>query len=168
VDILSFQVAAIFFIGTTKSHPPIPDTLSSDAKDFLLKCLQEVPNLRPTASELLKHPFVMGKHKESASTDLGSVLNNLSTPLPLQINNTKSTPDSTCDDVGDMCNFGSLNYSLVDPVKSIQNKNLWQQNDNGGDEDDMCLIDDENFLTFDGEMSSTLEKDCHLKKVAYI
>ncbi|KAL9855809.1 putative mitogen-activated protein kinase kinase kinase ANP1 STE-STE11 family [Arabidopsis thaliana] len=158
------EVAAIFFIGTTKSHPPIPDTLSSDAKDFLLKCLQEVPNLRPTASELLKHPFVMGKHKESASTDLGSVLNNLSTPLPLQINNTKSTPDSTCDDVGDMCNFGSLNYSLVDPVKSIQNKNLWQQNDNGGDEDDMCLIDDENFLTFDGEMSSTLEKDCHLKK----
>jgi len=67
-----------------------------------------------------------------------------------------------------MCNLGSLNYSLVDPVKSIQNKNLWQQNDNGGDEDDMCLIDDENFLTFDGEMSSTLEKDCHLKKVAYI
>ena len=41
VNMLCFQVAAIFFIGTTKSHPPIPDTLSSDAKDFLLKCLQE-------------------------------------------------------------------------------------------------------------------------------
>ncbi|CAE5956930.1 unnamed protein product [Arabidopsis arenosa] len=158
------EVAAIFFIGTTKSHPPIPDTLSSDAKDFLLKCLQEVPNLRPTASELLKHPFVMRKHKESASTDLGSVMNNLSPPLPLQINNTKSTPDSTCDDVGDMCNLGSLNYSLVNPVKSLQNKNLWQQNGNGGDEDDMCLIDDENFLTFDGEMRPTLENNCDLKK----
>ncbi|XP_019091578.1 PREDICTED: mitogen-activated protein kinase kinase kinase ANP1-like isoform X1 [Camelina sativa] len=164
------EVAAIFFIGTTKSHPPIPDALSSDAKDFLLKCLQEVPNLRPTASELLKHPFVTGKHKESASTDLGSVMNNASTSLPpLQINNTQCTflcfsPDSTCDDVGDMCNFGSLNYSLVCPVKSIQNKNLWQQNENGGDEDDMCLIDDDNFLTFDGETRPTLENNSDLKK----
>ncbi|KAK1593049.1 hypothetical protein Q3G72_035071 [Acer saccharum] len=34
------QVAALFHIGTTKSHPPIPDHLSSEAKDFLLKCLQ--------------------------------------------------------------------------------------------------------------------------------
>lgn len=65
-----------------------------------------------------------------------------------------------------MCNLGSLNYSLVYPVKSIQNKNLWQQNDNGGDEDDMCLIDDENFLTFDGETRPTLENNSDLKKVS--
>jgi len=37
----SFQVAALFHIGTTKSHPPIPDHLSVEAKDFLLKCLQK-------------------------------------------------------------------------------------------------------------------------------
>lgn len=48
----------------------------------------------------------------------------------------------------------------------MQNKNLWQQNDNGGDEDDMCLIDDENFLTFDGEMRPSLENNCDLKKVS--
>ncbi|VVA90565.1 unnamed protein product [Arabis nemorensis] len=158
------EVAAIFFIGTTKSHPPIPDTLSSDAKDFLLKCLQEEPNLRPTASELLKHPFVMGKPKESASTDFGSVMNNASTTPPSQLTNTKSSPDSTCDDVGDMCNLGSLNCSLAYPVKSFQNNNSWRQNDNGGDEDDMCLIDDENFLTFDGETRPTLESNSDLKK----
>lgn len=39
--IMGFQVAALFHIGTTKSHPPIPDHLSSGAKDFLLKCLQK-------------------------------------------------------------------------------------------------------------------------------
>jgi hypothetical protein len=33
------QVAALFHIGTTKSHPPIPEHLSAEAKDFLLKCL---------------------------------------------------------------------------------------------------------------------------------
>ncbi|KAK8966959.1 Mitogen-activated protein kinase kinase kinase NPK1 [Platanthera guangdongensis] len=35
------EVAALFHIGTTKSHPPIPDYLSSEAKNFLLKCLQK-------------------------------------------------------------------------------------------------------------------------------
>ncbi|CAH2038517.1 unnamed protein product [Thlaspi arvense] len=157
------EVAAIFFIGTTKSHPPIPDNLSSDAKDFLLKCLQEEPNLRPTASELLKHPFVTGKHKESSFTDLGSVMNNASTSPLSQLTNTKSSPDSTCNDAGDMCNLGSLNYSVAYPVKSIQNNNFWQPNDNGGDEDDMCLIDDENFLTFDGKARPTIENNSDLK-----
>ena len=36
-----FQVAALFHIGTTKSHPPIPEHLTAEAKDFLLKCLQK-------------------------------------------------------------------------------------------------------------------------------
>jgi hypothetical protein len=40
-----FQVAALFHIGTTKSHPPIPEHLSIEAKDFLLKCLQEYVSL---------------------------------------------------------------------------------------------------------------------------
>lgn len=35
------QVAALFYIGKTKSHPPIPEHLSVEAKDFLLKCLQQ-------------------------------------------------------------------------------------------------------------------------------
>ncbi|KAI8017931.1 Mitogen-activated protein kinase kinase kinase NPK1 [Camellia lanceoleosa] len=47
------KVAALFHIGTTKSHPPIPEHLSAEAIDFLLNCLQKEPNLRPTASNLL-------------------------------------------------------------------------------------------------------------------
>jgi hypothetical protein len=31
----------VFYIGKTKSHPPIPEHLSVEAKDFLLKCLQK-------------------------------------------------------------------------------------------------------------------------------
>lgn len=158
------EVAAIFFIGTTKSHPPIPDTLSSDAKDFLLKCLQEEPKMRPTAPELLKHPFVTGEHKQSASTDLGSVMNNGGTPTLSELTNTKCSPHSTCNDVGDMCNLGSLNYSLASPLKSIQNNNFRQQNDNGDEEDDMCLIDDDNFLTFNGETGPILGNNSDLKK----
>ncbi|KAG6383951.1 hypothetical protein SASPL_156264 [Salvia splendens] len=48
---------AMYRIGKGE-RPPIPDSLSSDARDFLLKCLQADPNVRSTAAELLNHPFV--------------------------------------------------------------------------------------------------------------
>uniref|UniRef100_A0A2N9GYT9 DC1 domain-containing protein n=1 Tax=Fagus sylvatica TaxID=28930 RepID=A0A2N9GYT9_FAGSY len=54
------NVDALFYIGTWKSHPPIPKHLSVEAKDFLLKCLQKEPNLRPAASELLQVIIVLG------------------------------------------------------------------------------------------------------------
>ncbi|KAL7210340.1 hypothetical protein ACSBR1_031825 [Camellia fascicularis] len=38
------EVAALLHIGTTKSHPPIPEHLSAEATDFLLKCLQKSPS----------------------------------------------------------------------------------------------------------------------------
>ncbi|KAJ6797299.1 mitogen-activated protein kinase kinase kinase 3-like [Iris pallida] len=51
-------VAAIFKIGNSKDIPDIPDHLSSDAKSFLKLCLQRDPSARPTAFQLLDHPFV--------------------------------------------------------------------------------------------------------------
>ncbi|KAK1440325.1 hypothetical protein QVD17_06150 [Tagetes erecta] len=38
--------------------PPIPDTLSADARDFILRCLRVNPGDRPTAAQLLDHPFL--------------------------------------------------------------------------------------------------------------
>ncbi|AQK52343.1 NPK1-related protein kinase 2 [Zea mays] len=35
------EVSLLYYVGTTKSHPPIPEHLSTEAKDFLLKCLQK-------------------------------------------------------------------------------------------------------------------------------
>ncbi|KAJ8623837.1 hypothetical protein MRB53_032367 [Persea americana] len=51
-------VAAMFKIGNSKELPAIPDHLSDDGKDFVRKCLQRNPLCRPTAKQLLDHPFV--------------------------------------------------------------------------------------------------------------
>ena len=52
------QVAAIFKIGNSKDIPDIPDHLSSEAKSFLKLCLQRDPAARPTAAQLIEHPWV--------------------------------------------------------------------------------------------------------------
>ncbi|KAI3497476.1 hypothetical protein L1887_40107 [Cichorium endivia] len=59
---------ALFRIG--RGEPPsIPKTLSEEARDFILKCLQVNPNNRPTAAQLLDHPFV----KTAVSMNLSPV-----------------------------------------------------------------------------------------------
>ncbi|RUS28254.1 hypothetical protein BC938DRAFT_482101 [Jimgerdemannia flammicorona] len=54
--ISSDQWAAIYSLGHSQP-PPIPDTLSPLAKDFLKKCFIIDANKRPTAADLLKHKF---------------------------------------------------------------------------------------------------------------
>ncbi|KAK3154850.1 hypothetical protein QOZ80_2BG0195860 [Eleusine coracana subsp. coracana] len=51
-------IAAMFKIGNSKELPPIPDHLTEEGKDFIRQCLQRDPSSRPTAVDLLQHPFV--------------------------------------------------------------------------------------------------------------
>ncbi|KAJ7567983.1 hypothetical protein O6H91_01G014500 [Diphasiastrum complanatum] len=51
-------VAAMFKIGNSKEIPSIPSYLSKDGQDFLKLCLQRKPGDRPSAAQLLEHPFV--------------------------------------------------------------------------------------------------------------
>jgi len=48
-------------IKNTKSKPVYPPNLSSDCKEFLDLCFVLDPVNRPTANELLLHPFVYSK-----------------------------------------------------------------------------------------------------------
>ncbi|XP_024157726.1 mitogen-activated protein kinase kinase kinase 1 isoform X1 [Rosa chinensis] len=50
--------------------PLVPDSLSGEAQEFIHLCLQVEPDNRPTAAQLLKHPFV---NKPLPPTSSGSV-----------------------------------------------------------------------------------------------
>ncbi|XP_027902921.1 mitogen-activated protein kinase kinase kinase 1-like [Vigna unguiculata] len=64
---------ALFKIG--KGVPPsIPDSLSRDATDFILQCLQVNPNDRPTAAQLLNHSFVQRPLSQTSGSSFPHVL----------------------------------------------------------------------------------------------
>uniref|UniRef100_A0A1J3JZK2 mitogen-activated protein kinase kinase kinase n=1 Tax=Noccaea caerulescens TaxID=107243 RepID=A0A1J3JZK2_NOCCA len=63
---LENPIQALFRIGRGVL-PEIPDTLSPDSQDFILKCLKVNPEERPTAAELLNHPFVRRPLSSSGS-----------------------------------------------------------------------------------------------------
>ncbi|XP_073115869.1 mitogen-activated protein kinase kinase kinase 5 isoform X2 [Elaeis guineensis] len=56
-----FEGAAAMFKVLHKD-PPIPETLSSEGKDFLQLCFRRNPVERPTANQLLEHPFIRNSH----------------------------------------------------------------------------------------------------------
>ena len=53
-------------IAEAKEAPRIPQSLTEEAKDFIKSCLQRDYDSRPTAQELLAHPFVVGGEGLSA------------------------------------------------------------------------------------------------------
>ncbi|KAJ6694307.1 hypothetical protein OIU85_005033 [Salix viminalis] len=130
------EVAALFYIGSTKSHPEIPGHLTPEAKDFLLKCLHKEPNMRPEASQLLQHPFVTGEMGASDHVIHSPVMEHSGIPLQLCTTNPETIQMPSAHDSMDVCNLGSLGCS-IDPKKLFECKDAWEiPNSN----DDMCLI----------------------------
>ncbi|KAM7257751.1 hypothetical protein ACFE04_013492 [Oxalis oulophora] len=144
------EVAALFHIGTTKSHPPIPEHLSSEAKDFLLKCLQKEPDVRPTASDLLQHPFITREYQEPNLALRNSVVdvgNSMATPgMNLRNSMNSIVRRSTCSGLKDVCEMGSIKCSTVFPENfSKGGESFWGA---GSCDDDMCQIDDKDDFGF--------------------
>lgn len=64
----------MFTIAKATDGPPRPANLSPAAASFLDACLRVDPKTRPTASELLQHPWVAGintaRREAEATTSL--------------------------------------------------------------------------------------------------
>ncbi|XP_058498666.1 mitogen-activated protein kinase kinase kinase 15 isoform X1 [Solea solea] len=86
--------AAMFKVGMFKIHPEIPESLSLEAKSFILCCFEPDPHKRANASDLLKDTFVRhntkGKKSKIAFKPL-DYIQNVSLPVQLQCEATGSS-----------------------------------------------------------------------------
>lgn len=90
-------IAAMFKIGNSKELPSIPDHLSDEGKEFIRQCLQRDPSKRPSAAELLQHPFI----KNATPLERPTLGFDLEQPLGIS-----KGPSVKC--VGHMRNLSSL------------------------------------------------------------
>ncbi|GAV63166.1 Pkinase domain-containing protein [Cephalotus follicularis] len=143
------EVAALFYVGSTKSHPEIPEHLSIEAQKFLLQSLQREPNMRPAASELLQHPFLTGKRGEFHPAIYTSVMHQENSGIlsPVHATNLEKPHLSTCSGSIAICNLGTLSSSAVHSDKLSESKHLWGLNTS---DDDMCQIDRDDLMVGDG------------------
>lgn len=74
------HVHAMFKIVNTKDMPEIPERLSKEGKDFLSLCLKRDPAQRPSATQLLRHPFVQDNQAISGAKCNTTLRNGLSSP----------------------------------------------------------------------------------------
>ncbi|KAL3648939.1 Mitogen-activated protein kinase kinase kinase npk1 [Castilleja foliolosa] len=160
------EVAALFYVGTTKSHPPIPEHLSVEAKDFLLKCLQKEPDLRPTASELLKHPFVTKECRKSHLVLRSTLVDNSGKRMvaapAAEINKSRNLETrSSCMCLKDFGELGGASCRTVHSEHLSEHGSLWQP---VNVDDDMCRIDDSDDLVLGASTKfshTLLSSDCN-------
>ncbi|TRY59171.1 hypothetical protein DNTS_032419 [Danionella cerebrum] len=91
--------AAMFKVGMFKIHPEIPESMSSEAKAFILRCFEPDPDSRATATDLLTHEFltVTSRKKRNKNTNLTALIpgpeyvRSISLPVPVVVEDTSSS-----------------------------------------------------------------------------
>lgn len=66
--------AIMFHIGISTQHPPLPEPgqVSDLGIDFIERCLTLVPSDRPTAAELLHHPWLVSMVQQVVSCTIST------------------------------------------------------------------------------------------------
>ncbi|KAI4801618.1 hypothetical protein KUCAC02_019501, partial [Chaenocephalus aceratus] len=92
--------AAMFKVGMFKIHPEIPESMSLEAKAFILRCFEPDPDRRATAFDLLTDEFltVTSRRKKNKSSlpalSPGSeYLRSISLPVPVVVEDTSSSSE---------------------------------------------------------------------------
>ncbi|XP_045150529.1 mitogen-activated protein kinase kinase kinase 5 [Echinops telfairi] len=93
--------AAMFKVGMFKVHPEIPESMSAEAKAFILKCFEPDPDKRAGANDLLIDEFlkVSSKKKKTQpklsalSAGSNEYLRSISLPVPVLVEDTSSSSE---------------------------------------------------------------------------
>ncbi|XP_037699486.1 mitogen-activated protein kinase kinase kinase 5 isoform X2 [Choloepus didactylus] len=93
--------AAMFKVGMFKVHPEIPESMSAEAKAFILKCFEPDPVKRACANDLLLDEFlkVSSKKKKTQpklsalSAGSNEYLRSISLPVPVVVEDTSSSSE---------------------------------------------------------------------------
>nr|XP_058163525.1 mitogen-activated protein kinase kinase kinase 5 isoform X1 [Dasypus novemcinctus] len=93
--------AAMFKVGMFKVHPEIPESMSAEAKAFILKCFEPDPVRRACANDLLMDDFlkVSSKKKKTQpklsalSAGSSEYLRSISLPVPVLVEDTSSSSE---------------------------------------------------------------------------
>ncbi|MEQ2188288.1 Mitogen-activated protein kinase kinase kinase 5, partial [Goodea atripinnis] len=86
--------AAMFKVGMFKIHPEIPDTMSPEAKAFILRCFEPDPDRRSTAVDLLTDEFLtVTSRRKKSRTGLAEYLRSISLPVPVVVEDTSSSSE---------------------------------------------------------------------------
>ena len=93
-------MCALFRI-VNDEYPPLPEQVSGELRDFLLKCFQKEPLIRQSATDLLKHAWLKGasssidlETKENISIDSSSCKSPSKSSVYSQFLNQSSRPSS--------------------------------------------------------------------------
>ncbi|PIL30970.1 transporter [Ganoderma sinense ZZ0214-1] len=81
---LDNEWAIMFHIGVATQHPPLPDPgqLSDMGIDFIRQCLMIDPMSRPTAIELMDHPWMLDFREKLENYEKAENVNTTSVPIP--------------------------------------------------------------------------------------
>ncbi|XP_007190988.2 mitogen-activated protein kinase kinase kinase 5 isoform X1 [Balaenoptera acutorostrata] len=93
--------AAMFKVGMFKVHPEIPESMSTEAKAFILKCFEPDPDNRDCANNLLMDEFlkVSSKKKKTQpklsalSAGSNEYLRSISLPVPVLVEDASSSSE---------------------------------------------------------------------------
>ncbi|XP_061742244.1 mitogen-activated protein kinase kinase kinase 5 [Nerophis ophidion] len=92
--------AAMFKVGMFKIHPEIPESMSAEAKAFIVRCFEPDPDRRSTAYDLLTDEFLTvtsrKKRSKNSFTSLSpgtEYLRSISLPVPVVVEDTSSSSE---------------------------------------------------------------------------
>uniref|UniRef100_A0A8C3HWF0 mitogen-activated protein kinase kinase kinase n=1 Tax=Chrysemys picta bellii TaxID=8478 RepID=A0A8C3HWF0_CHRPI len=137
--------AAMFKVGMFKIHPEIPESMSAEAKAFILRCFEPDPDKRTFANELLVDEFLkISSKKRKSQTKLSALsansneyLRSISLPVPVLVEDTSSSSE-----------YGSVSPDTdlkIDPFSFKSRAKSCGEKDAKGIQSLFLSIPDENF-----------------------